>query len=989
MQNSKETKNVIKPQEKSVAKGRLGRVIAAIVMLVVFAAFISPMMLNSKGIKSEIESKISEAYGASFVINGNVSFAFFPSPTVVVKDAYLLNYQPKVENNFDSGKVYNFYAGLIKIKMSFFGRKITSLVFSNALLESYNFNRQPVATSDRFSTFIPHEPLNSAASSGFFSFSNLKQSDIDIKNVPLIVVKSSTLALYDAWANKKQFEKINLEMSFTSDKTKVSGDFVSDGNVNKVNLKFYFNDNSKDNKSLLSVDSASGKINLKGNFSSPNGDLFLSSFSGEILADIADLKSFYNGFLDNEGLIAKKLKQNNKAIKVAAKINSSAGQINVTDLEISSDVAKGKGSMVLDIANKIPVIEIILNLEKLNIDDFWSGEFVSLAMPKYKDNNKEDEKDANVIQITSEESGALSVRNIDLTADIKIANARFLDGDIKNVDLYLSVANHGQVLILPMMFTTPDGGSVWLSGVFDNDSNPPRFVGKFSLLGKNLADILKWSKLELQNLRTDTLKDFKVHSDLTLWPNGVAFDNIYLSLSGNKNEFLGSVKIDGEQKPTKITANFNIDDFIVENYFLISSQSTYFSPGLLIKKLFWLNSLSFDSSTSLHFNRLVYKDEEFFDQKINFDIGVGKFSINKLNLKSNKTEAQIDLNIDIANQDPRFDLIAVAKDFHYENLDDVKEDDSLLDKVSKAVSDNKTRNFVDQFYSLPSLEGFRGKVEMDFVNLNLDGFKVKNAKIFGKLKDGGLNVEEASGEIFNGNFIYRGLLGLKGNKIFNGNLTLQNIGVKPLLNTLFDLENIDGLANVSLSIASLADKKEDFFQSFSSEVKFSVSRPVIIGYGLNDLVTKMFAQSSNMAALQNPEGILFDKNSTTILESAEGIMQVKNNGSGIFKINTTAVAANGIFSGDINIKNKRINGLYNVVFLSGTREKQVPLSIASNIKGDIADVVQTSNLNQVRQYLGLPLLQESAVIKIEKKEEVNNEVNNIDVKKDETQNIAK
>lgn len=965
-ENSAEVKEIKVSTEEAPSKisgKKFVKIGGIFFLLVVLILFVSPLLLDGKGLKMEIEKKISEIYGTNFVINGDVKIAFLPSPTIIAKSAYLLSYQPKVGENIDSKKIYNFYADLIKIKMSFFGKKIQAITVSGAILESYYFDRQPVATNEKFASFLAHDPLVSSSGAGFFSLAELKDSDIAIKNIPLIIVKNSTLALYDKSADKKQFEKINLEMLLAQEKTRVNGNFTTSNNLSEIDLKFYFNDNSKDNKSTFSLNSPIAKITAKGDFASENKG-FSTDFSGEINGEISDLKSFYNNFWDEEGVIAGKLKQNNQQIKFSAKLDGSNGQINISNLEISSSLMKGKGNIALDVAPAIPMIDIGFKLEQLDIDNLWSGEFVSLAMPKYKQEVKPvaDNKIAASEAVVSEESGMTGIRHIDLTADIKIASAKYLEGEIKNIDLYITVANRGQVLILPLMFTTPDGGNVWLSGVFDNDAVPARFVGKFSVLGKNLNDILKWSKLELQNLKGDSLREFKMHSDLILWPNSKAFDNFYLSLSDNKNEFLGSIKIDDTQKPSKIAVNFGIDDFKVENYFQISSQSTYFSPGLLIKKIFWLNNLSFDSNIALRFGRLVYKDEEFFDQQVNLILGLGHFGIDKLHLKSDKTDAQFDLNIDIS-KNPKFELVASANEFHYENLDDAKaEKSSLVDKIVKSVSKNKSRNFVDQFYALPSLEGFGGKIEFDFAQLDLDGFKIKNAKLFGKLKDGNLTIDDSLGEIYNGSANYRGLLGLKTNKIINGNLTLENTALKPLLTDLFGLENIDGIANISSSIVASAGKKEEFFDAFSSDIKFNANAPSLMGYGLDDLVSKMFAPQNNMAALANPEKILFNKDSTTVFKNSDGTLQIKNGGSGLFKINTTGLAANGILSGNIDLKNNQMDALYNLIFLSGNRSKQVPINIVSNIKGDMGDAVQNTNLNQVRQYLGLSVLQEKTVI---------------------------
>jgi hypothetical protein len=43
----------------------------------------------------------------------------------------------------------------------------------------------------------------------------------------------------------------------------------------------------------------------------------------------------------------------------------------------------------------------------------------------------------------------------------------------------------------------------------------------------------------------------------------------------------------------------------------------------------------------------------------------------------------------------------------------------------------------------------------------------------------------------------------------------------------------------------------------------------------------------------------------------------------------------------------------NTIFLSGSKEKKIPINIATNVVGFFDDVGYVSNLNQARQYLGL------------------------------------
>jgi len=540
---------------------------------------------------------------------------------------------------------------------------------------------------------------------------------------------------------------------------------------------------------------------------------------------------------------------------------------------------------------------------------------------------------------TAEPAPALAdeMKDFDLTAEIKVKNVKYLEGEIKDASLYLTVSKAGEILVLPMIFKTPGEGIFRVNGAFDNSSGIPKFVGKFDASGKSLKDVFKWLNLESQNLKFDNLKDYSLYSDILLLPNSITLNNFYLNLSNDQSEFLGELNIDNAGKSTNVTSRFNISRFNIDDYFLTSGQNVYLSPGPLIKKLLWLNDLSANSDASFSFDKLIYKGEEFPEQSVELRFGRGYLEIRDLKLKSEKTDLVANLTVDISDKNQEFNLGISANNFHY-NAGDAMQ---------------KNRNFIDQFFALPSLEGFRGKVEINLNNLKIDDLEIQNVKLGGRLKDGSIESSELTCDLYGGNLAYKGSIGIKQNKIINGNLSLTNASLQPLLSDLININNVSGIANISASITALASKKEDFAKQLTTEIKFSANAPSIGGYGLNDLVRKMFALQTYHQELQNPEKILFDPQATTIFKQASGTIQINSGKEGRLRANVTAPAVNGILSGTVNAESNSIDALFNAIFLTGSREKQTPINIATNLKGKINALSQSTNLDQVRQYLGL------------------------------------
>jgi hypothetical protein len=120
------------------------------------------------------------------------------------------------------------------------------------------------------------------------------------------------------------------------------------------------------------------------------------------------------------------------------------------------------------------------------------------------------------------------------------------------------------------------------------------------------------------------------------------------------------------------------------------------------------------------------------------------------------------------------------------------------------------------------------------------------------------------------------------------------------------------------------------------------------------MVVKMFAPKIYADDLRNPETILLNPQAKTTFKEASGVIQVNGERNGKVEIKASSTAINAILSGSITEANKKVDLLFNVIFLSGTRKKQTPINIATNLKGNLKNLSQKTNLDQVRQYLGLP-----------------------------------
>ncbi|MBM3579496.1 MAG: AsmA family protein [Alphaproteobacteria bacterium] len=921
-----------------------------VISLLIVLTFAVPFFLDNSALKFQLVQKVSQSLQTKLTIYGKVKITLLPYPAVVAEDVVMQNYQAQ-----STEKAYDLYAKSVEVRFPFLNfakdSEIKRITFSDAVFSSYYNDPKLPPRFDELTKMVNDLSKNpadsgSATASGIsvklFPVSGATYAAFKSDRLPEVVLKNAKIIFYDKLVHQRIFSAINANAEISKEKIESGGNFVSENIPSKFKLVAKFNSQSKEQDSLLDLVSPALELHVKGNFISENKGLLTSGFVGKVNAQIMDLKSFYKSYVDNNDVIAAKLKYNAKPIKISAEVDSGEQETLVNNIIISSDLVSGNGQLDLSLINPIPAIDILFDLDNLDLDSIWLSSALANEVPQEVSEEKETaDESENGINLDS----AKKLKNFDLTAEISAKRIRYLEGEITDSNLYLTISKEGEMMVMPLIFKVP-GSGVWrVTGVVDQTTATPKFIGEFDAVGKSLQELLKLFKIESQNLRFDAFKDYTIYSDILFLPNSVKLSNFYLNLGSGENEISGEVKIISDGKAMDSKGKLHIKNLNIDDYFLISGQNTYLSPGSLLRKIFWLNDISSSGNFGVSFDKMIYKKEEFAAQSFSFKVGRGYFGINDLTLQSPQTDLQASLNVDISNHDPQFDLKFNAKKFHYETAD-----------VFDVTDPSKTKQvtFFDQFFALPSLEDFSGDISVNIADSSINGVVISSGNLAGRMKNGNIEKTKITGEFFNGSFVYQGMLGLRINKVINGNLTLTDVDLRPLFTDLFGVKNLAGVANFAASVTAVASNKSEFAKGLKSEAKFSASVPSVDGYGLNDLIKKMFAPQSYAQDLQDPEKILFNPQAKTIFNKAEGTIQINNGNDGRLRISVNAPAVNGILSGTFSAEEMALDTSFNVIFLTGDQQKQTPISIATNFKGKTSNILQSTNIDQVRQYLGLP-----------------------------------
>jgi hypothetical protein len=945
---------------KRLAKSEIFRISLAVILSVFLIFAITPLFFDNSALKFQVKQKVVEIFKLNLEIKGGVDVRFLPAPQLVLNEVLIEDFKPE-NQNLDSAKIYNLYAEKLIIKFSIFSNlnAVSKIIFENATLESYFDNEQSKVRDNKLQQKIISlksgrqdnlVKVGKGVSGKIFNIVDAKKSDI-----PNIIFKNSEIIFYDFFARKNEIKNINLNLKINKKSILATGNFNSQEILSEFNFAAKFNKKIGSNSTNFNLKSPIAKLEIKGDFLSENklinGEILQNNFSGKAKLQISNLKKFYQTYINSNDFFAKNLQENSKAVNISSDINLQNQELEISNLTFNSSLFDGNGAMIFSKKpSQVLVIDLILNLENLDLENLLqkqerTKQDAQNITPQQIQNKLEDKIDKTLNLSNS--------RKIDFSGEVNIKKIKFLNGEIKDANLYLESAEGKNILIMPLTFNIPGQGFMRLSGVLDNSLNSSKFIGKIDGSGENLGEFFKFIEFYPQNLKVEALGKYSFYSNVLLTSNRADFHNLYFKLGKDNSEFLGRLKVNDAYKKLAFDGDFRISNFNIEEYFFTSSRNTYLSVGSLLKKLLWLNNIGSSGSFNLNFDKLIYKEEVFRNQitQINFDAGF--FEIAKIKLDSENIKLSGALLADIRGNNPKFNLEIIGEKFNYET----PEAGTFEEKSSQ-----KKRNIFNQIYELPSLEDFSGKVNIAVENLNIDDFVFSNFKLAGNLQQGLINNCQASLQAIGGELDYKGVLGVKLQKTLNGNVIFQSVNLKDFLTKFFKIGNIDGTANIAASITSIASNKEDFLNNLNLSMKISANAPSVEGYGINDLVRKMFLAKNYLQELRNPEAILFNQEITSTFKQARANLEMKAGEASKFKIDVSAPALNGVLSGSFDFKDLALDSTFNAIFVTGNKKKQVPINIVSNIKGSKGEFLHSSNLDQVKQYLGIDKKEKPAAL---------------------------
>jgi len=917
----------------------------AIFLLILIVLIVLPFAINKSATKLQVEQKISQKLGVNFEAKGNIGIRFLPIPQISLGKATANNIvisnelysNISVENLIIRPAILSLLGGKMKIR---------SLIFQNPKIENRYINAIQTIT-------IKNEeeaPKVVNTSDGLFNkmvdFKNSDKEVFDFKNIKYIkFVDGSFSAKNNDNDISTEFTKVNFILKNKLEKQifTIQGDFLSSNIPTDFKLVANIQNNSD---SILTIQSPIINFIASGKFKNSNiNDLIKSNFSGKIDAEITNLKVLLNKYFSKNNPIYLKINAT-QPIRVSANINDDNGEITIEDILIKSQIIGGNGKVIANFANERPKIDANFTFENIDIDNIWSAtssiannkiiesqndiikKFISDSEVDISNENKSRIIDT-ISQLTSKKS---ILDNLDFNADISIKTAQYYGGTLEDLKLYFLTSSNGKITLSPFTANIP-GGSLKVGGTIEYENNIPKFIGKTTIIGQDLSKSLSWLKIDIDNLKPNILSQYNFSSDLISMPNLTFFNNLILTTNNNKNIVVGDLKIDNSTNISTSSANLKINYLNYDDYFSQPKNNPYLSTGPLLNKLLWLNTVNSNRNIYLLFDQLIYHGETLENQSFRVQFGQGYFKLSDIDMRSPTLNIKGDIEVDITNNNPQFNLNINSTNFQY-NLKNIAGE--------------------NQLFNLPSLDDFSGKINFSAENLKLKSWQASGVKISGKLKNGVIDFNNFNFKTYNGTAKYKGSMVCKSVKTVNGSLELLGIDNAQFLSDIFSINNISGISNVSSVINASGETEAEFIKNINARTKFISANITVKGFGVYDLAAKMVQPQKYQDELAQPLKILYQNTAQSTFDNATGAVDFRRGGKNAFSIKTSTTGINGVISGTINNKNS-FDGSGNFIFISGTRQQQIPINFAVNFNGQSGSINQSTNLNQVEQYLGLPI----------------------------------
>jgi hypothetical protein len=933
--------------------------------------FFLPNFLNLNSIKFKIndasnsffKTELEQEYADQniyFNINGNVDLKIFPFPRLVFNNV-------EAKNLRFGDSLINFKIPKTELKISLFRLFFGKVSVQEVEVINASYYLRQTSKDSQLSTRmgVIAEDINSLdmTKGKILNLYEFVKDKITTKN---------NLLLSNIKVNLRNNEIIartflsNLELSNANLSLNFGDGFTLNGrtklNGKTVNIKSNSNNNSRRQEYSGDISIFSPIIKwtfkYKGAYENPIG-LNNLKMTSESLLEVKDIQLFVKWFFEERSWGYKKIISEDE-LKVGFKFLYDSGDFHIQNIKINSLNLNGEGNLIYDSKNK-GESQFVFAFSDINLDKLITKGFASDKQLTSED-----------IRISNEAKNSLSVkqgeiayasffkypifRKSDFKIDFKINKLLYNEQTISNLEFGANTTNNGLLKLRNFSFDLPQNGKFILNGQGNYGYNGAGFLGKMAIQGENLRNLLTILLIKTSHVTSDYLKGYSFSSDISVLRDKVSLKNAKLIF--DDVICAGNIDIALERGIKYIILDVNIDKLDLERYIVNKAQS--FVTGMTLKeKLLWLNSFNMNTLLKLNIQNLIYKNFSEKNYKLNINYGQGFLRFYDLNLNSADFKLKGSFDFDIRAQTPKinanlyFDKLNLFSQKSRNSIQ-IKNQSDLQISTTEEQQENKEnqmpQDIVDIFLSAPSIHGFDGSINLVIKQGNIQGIDINNLQFNSILENGRLEFKQFNFRAFDGNFKIQGNSDIRQQKSINMVFDGCIFESAEILKYLTGKDNIKRKIAVSGILNSDGSHRKEFLDKMLGKFTIKGIGAEVNEFGLKDLMLEMFHiyKDKELLAQFNPLNILYDKDRNTIFTDINGLLQIKDTKT-TFKFDLRGVAITGIYSGEII--DSQLDSLSTFIFLTGTKTKQIPISLSITTAGDLRNLKSNTNMSQVDEYI--------------------------------------
>jgi uncharacterized protein involved in outer membrane biogenesis len=479
--------------------------IVALLLLLVLAALVGPRFVNWNSYKDRVAAAVFQATGRALAIDGNISLALLPSPTLSVEGVRLANLPGGSSPDMARLKSLDVHVALIPLMSGRIQVTRISLLEPVILLERLADGRAnwQVQPQSQTGGQVP-APSGPAGTTG-----GVRTLDISVDNFSI----ENGILIYRAGGTEQRLESINATISARS----IYGPYAAQGQAMFGNLPADFQ--------LSTAVLETGTIPIQLSLSLA-GNAAVLSFEGSAEQAAGTLQGRLQAKLADPALAAKAAGVTNlppalaQPFRISAAVTGSGTEVDLSDLSLSLGDTSASGKIAIKPGQPLSV-EAALTFGRLDLDKLMPPPAAQGAAPASAGGGGTSAMPA----MAGFALPGQVVANFDLSAEA----VAYHKGVIDRPHISGRLAD-GQLQIKEMGALLPGGSDVSLAGTLAAKDAQPYFTGAVKASSDNLRDLMAWLGVSPPPVAPGRLATLKFASRVAASPSQVELSDIDLKL---------------------------------------------------------------------------------------------------------------------------------------------------------------------------------------------------------------------------------------------------------------------------------------------------------------------------------------------------------------------------------------------------------------------------------------------------------------------------